>query len=309
MPPSTRSARPDSSSPSGSISTPQSASSRSRCRRARAEVLNFCANNYLGLADHPDVVAAAKQALDALRLRPGLRPLHLRHAGAPQATRGTSCREFLGTDDTILYSLLLRRQRRPVRDAARRGGRRHLRRAEPRQHHRRRPPLQGPALPLQEQRHGRPGSAAAGGRRTRALPPDRHRRRLLDGRLHRQRSPAICDLADKYDALVMVDDSHAAGFIGATGRGTPEHYGVMDRIDIITGTLGKALGGASRRLHQRRARRSSTSCASARARTCSPTPCRRRSPRASLKVLDLLSERRRAARPARRATRRSSASG
>ena len=57
--------------------------------------------------------------------------------------------------------------------------------------------------------------------------------------------PAICELADKYDAMVMVDDSHAVGFMGETGRGTPEHFGVSDRIDIITGTLGKALGGAS----------------------------------------------------------------
>ncbi len=91
--------------------------------------------------------------------------------------------------------------------------------------------------------------------------------------------PGICDLADKYDALVMVDDSHAVGFIGDDGRGTPEYHGVMDRVDIVTGTLGKALGGASRRLHQRPQARSSSCCASGRGRTCSPTRWRRSSRR------------------------------
>ncbi|MGN5069209.1 aminotransferase class I/II-fold pyridoxal phosphate-dependent enzyme [Aeromonas hydrophila] len=80
--------------------------------------------------------------------------------------------------------------------------------------------------------------------RWRPLQADRHRRRLLHGWRHR-RPQSICDLADKYDALVMVDDSHAVGFIGENGRGTHEYCGVLDRVDIITGTLGKALGGAS----------------------------------------------------------------
>ena len=87
----------------------------------------------------------------------------------------------------------------------------------------------------------------------------------------------ICDLAERYDAMVMVDDSHAVGFVGESGRGTPELHGVMDRVDIITGTLGKALGGASRRLHERPRARSSRCCASARGRTCSRTRWRRRS--------------------------------
>ena len=82
--------------------------------------------------------------------------------------------------------------------------------------------------------------------------------------------PAICDLAEQYDALVMVDDSHAIGFVGPTGRGTPEHCGVMDRIDIITGTLGKALGGASGGFTSGR-REIVDCCASARGRTCSRT--------------------------------------
>ena len=77
-----------------------------------------------------------------------------------------------------------------------------------------------------------------------ALPAHRHRRRVLDGRDHRQ-PQGICDLADRHDALVMVDDSHAVGFIGANGQGTPEFCNVMGRVDILTGTLGKALGGAS----------------------------------------------------------------
>ena len=74
----------------------------------------------------------------------------------------------------------------------------------------------------------------------------------MDGYIAKLRE--ICDLADSYEAMVMVDDSHAVGFVGATGRGTPEHCGVMNRVDIITGTLGKALGGASGRLHQRKKR-------------------------------------------------------
>ena len=85
----------------------------------------------------------------------------------------------------------------------------------------------------------------------------------------------ICDLAEKHGALVMVDDSHAVGFIGAGGRGTPEHFGVMDRVDIITGTLGQGPGRRLRRLRAVPARRSSTCSASARAPTSSPTPSRR----------------------------------
>ena len=90
--------------------------------------------------------------------------------------------------------------------------------------------------------------------------------------------PAICDLADQYDALVMVDDSHAVGFMGEHGRGTHEHHGVMGRVDILTGTLGKALGGASGGYISGARARSSSCCASARGRTCSRTRSRRRSP-------------------------------
>ena len=89
--------------------------------------------------------------------------------------------------------------------------------------------------------------------------------------------PAICDLAERHDAMVMVDDSHAVGFMGPGGRGTHEHHGVMDRVDILTGTLGKALGGASGGYASRTRRRSSSSSGSGRARTCSPTRSRPRS--------------------------------
>ena len=83
------------------------------------------------------------------------------------------------------------------------------------------------------------------GRAGARLPADRHRRRVLDGRRHRQAATRSATWPSSYDALVMVDDSHAVGFMGETGRGTPELCGVMDRVDIITGTLGKALGGAA----------------------------------------------------------------
>ena len=87
--------------------------------------------------------------------------------------------------------------------------------------------------------------------------------------------PAICDLAERHDAMVMVDDSHAVGFMGPGGRGTPEHHGVMDRVDILTGTMGKALGGASGG-YMAGPRRSWSCSGSGRGRTCSPTRSRRR---------------------------------
>ncbi len=143
----------------------------------------------------------------ALGLRHGLGPLHLRHAGRPQAARGPALRMARhGGHDPL--PVLLRRQWRPVRDPARRRGRGHLRRAQPRLDHRRRPPLQGAALPLQECRHGRSRGAAAGRRRgRRALQADRHRRRLLDGRLYR---PARRDLRPRRDATARSSMSTTA---------------------------------------------------------------------------------------------------
>ena len=139
----------------------------------------------------------------------------------------------------------VRRQRRPVRAAARRAGRHHQRRAEPRLDHRRHPPVQGAALALRAQRHGRSGALPAGGRGQGA----RFKIVFTDGVFSMDGTIAQLDamraLCDRYGALLGIDECHATGFMGATGRGTHEHRGVFGKIDIITGTLGKALGGAS----------------------------------------------------------------
>src|SRR5215475_4414743 len=183
------------------------------------QVLNLCANNYLGLADDPRVVDAAKDALNrwgfgmaSVRFICGTQDVH------KQLERRIS--EFLGTGDTILYSSCF--------DAN--GGLFET--------------ILGDkdAVISDELNHA---SIIDGVRLCNA------RRRLIatdgvfsmDGYVAPLRE--ICDLAERYDAMVMVDDSHAVGFVGPTGRGTPELHGVTDRIDIITGTLGKALGGAS----------------------------------------------------------------
>ena len=148
------------------------------------EVLNFCANNYLGLADHPALIEAAQTALDrwgygmaSVRFICGTQEIH--------KELEAKLSSFLGHGGHDPLRLLLRRQRRAVRDAARARGRGHHRRAEPRVDHRRHPALQGAALPLRELRHGRAGGAPEG-RGRRAAAPDRHRRRLLHGRLRRQ---------------------------------------------------------------------------------------------------------------------------
>ena len=150
----------------------------------RTDVLNMCANNYLGLANHPEVVQAAHEALDSLGQRHGLGPLHLRHAGAAQGARAGDLRVPGHRGHDPLF-LVLGRQRRPVRDDPGSRGRRDLRRAQPCLDHRRHPALQGAAAALQEQRHGRSGGQAQGGQRG-PVPADRHRRRLLDGRHHRR---------------------------------------------------------------------------------------------------------------------------
>lgn len=205
-------------------------------------VLNMCANNYLGLASHPEVIAAAREALDkwgygmaSVRFICGTQKIHKQLEG--------KLSEFLGTEDTILYTSCF--------DAN--GGLFET--------------LLGPedAVISDELNHA---SIIDGVRLCKAkrfryknndmadlevqLEAAKGSRRILivtdgvfsmDGYL--AKLPAICDLADKYGALVAVDDSHAVGFMGSRGRGTHEHHNVMDRIDIITGTLGKALGGAS----------------------------------------------------------------
>ena len=206
------------------------------------EVLNLCANNYLGLADHPALVAAAKEALDrwgyglsSVRFICGTQEIH------KDLERGIS--DFLGTEDTILYSSCF--------DAN--GGLFETILGEE------------DVVISDELNHASiiDGVRLCKAQRLRYLNRDMNdleaqlqsasgaRRRLIatDGVFSMDGYVAplkeICDLAERYNAMVMVDDSHAVGFVGPTGRGTPELHGVTDRVDIITGTLGKALGGAS----------------------------------------------------------------
>jgi glycine C-acetyltransferase len=205
-------------------------------------VLNLCANNYLGLAGHPAVIKAAREALDrwgyglsSVRFICGTQSIHR------QLEKKIS--EFLGTDDTLLYSSCF--------DAN--GGLFE--------------PLLGPedAILSDELNHAsmidgirlckaqrfryRNNDMADLEARLREASAARFKLIATDGVFSMDgyiaNLPAICDLAEKYDALVMVDDSHAVGFMGRTGRGTHEYHQVMGRIDILTGTLGKALGGAS----------------------------------------------------------------
>ena len=167
------------------IGSPQQAN----VRVGGGEVLNLCANNYLGLADHPALIEAAQEALDrwgfgmaSVRFICGTQEIH-----KELEARLSALPRHRGHDP---LRLLLRCQRRSLRDAARAGGRGHLRRAQPRLDHRRDPAVQGPALPLRELRHGRAGSAPAG--HVRGAPAaDRHRRRVLDGRLRREARPDL----------------------------------------------------------------------------------------------------------------------
>jgi glycine C-acetyltransferase len=206
------------------------------------EVINLCANNYLGLANHPEVIAAAKAGLDqwgyglsSVRFICGTQELH------KQLEQRLS--SFLGTDDTILYSscfdangglfeTLLGEEDAVISDALNHAS-----------------IIDGVRLcKAQRFRYNNADTAdleaqlkAAAGCRTRLIATDGVF--SMDGTI----APLceICDLAEKYEALVMVDDSHAVGFLGARGRGSHEYRGVMGRVDILTGTLGKALGGAS----------------------------------------------------------------
>ncbi|PWC12250.1 glycine C-acetyltransferase [Brenneria roseae subsp. americana] len=208
------------------------------------KLLNFCANNYLGLADNPEVIAAAKSGLDShgfgmasVRFICGTQDIHKQLE--------QTLADFLGMDDAILYSSCF--------DAN--GGLFET--------------LMGPedAIVSDALNHASiiDGIRLSKARRYRYANNDMNQ---LEAQLQQARAEGarhimiatdgvfsmdgviadlqgICDLADRYDALVMVDDSHAVGFVGAQGRGTHEYCAVMERIDIITGTLGKALGGAS----------------------------------------------------------------
>jgi glycine C-acetyltransferase len=221
------------------IATPQDA--RIGLRDARP-VLNLCANNYLGLADHPDVLAAAHAALD--RWGYGLASVRF-ICGTQEIHKQLEARlsEFLGTEDTILYGscfdangglfeVLLDERDAVISDALNHASiidgirlckARRLRYANN--------DLDELEARLKE---------AAGARRILIATDGVF---SMDGYL--ARLDAICELAARHGALVMVDDSHAVGFVGPSGRGTPEHFGVTASVDVITGTLGKALGGAS----------------------------------------------------------------
>jgi glycine C-acetyltransferase len=206
------------------------------------EVLNLCANNYLGLAQHPAVAQAAREGLD--RWGYGLASVRfICGTQAPHKELERQLSEFLGTADTILYSscfdantglfeTLLGAEDAIISDELNHAsiidG---IRLCKAQRYRYRNNDMTELAARLEE----------AKGARFRLIATDGVF--SMDGIL--ANLPAICDLAQKHDALVMVDDSHAVGFMGRQGRGTHEFHQVMDRVDILTGTLGKALGGAS----------------------------------------------------------------
>ncbi|MES2872447.1 MAG: glycine C-acetyltransferase [Bacteroidota bacterium] len=206
------------------------------------EVINFCANNYLGLSSHPKVIEAAKKAIDShgfgmssVRFICGTQDIHKELEG--------KISKFLGTEDTILYAAafdanggvfepLFNEQDAIISDTLNHAS-----------------IIDGVRL-CKAQRyryeHDNMDDLEAKLQETQNL---RHRIIVTDGSFSMDGTIAqldkICDLADKYKALVMIDECHSSGFLGKTGRGTHEHHQVMGRVDIITGTLGKALGGAS----------------------------------------------------------------
>ncbi len=221
------------------ITSPQDA--HIRVQQA-AEVLNMCANNYLGLAEHPRLKKAAIEALEtwgfglaSVRFICGTQALH------KQLEKQLS--EFLGTQDTILYSscfdangglfeTLLSAEDAIISDELNHAsiidG---IRLCKAQRFRYKNNDLSDLEAKLQESAHCRFKMIATDGVFS------------MDGII--ADLPGICELADKYNALLMVDDSHAVGFMGRHGRGTHEHHNVLERIDILTGTLGKALGGAS----------------------------------------------------------------
>jgi glycine C-acetyltransferase len=221
------------------LTTPQGAVIRTA---AGQEVLNFCANNYLGLSSHPAVIAAAKEAIDShgfglssVRFICGTQDLHKQLE--------VKVSEFFGTEDTILYSscfdangglfeTLLGEEDAIISDALNHAS-----------------IIDGIRL-CKAERHRYPNGDMSALEGALKKTQDKRLRMVatdgvfsMDGYL--AKLDQVCDLAEKYGAMVMVDDSHATGFIGKTGRGTPEELGVMKRIDVMTSTLGKALGGAS----------------------------------------------------------------
>ena len=223
------------------ITTPQSAHITVT---GGAKVLNFCANNYLGLGDNPEIIAAARAALD--RWGYGLSSVRF-ICGTQQIHKELEARlsAFLGTEDTILYGscfdanggvfeTLLGAEDAVISDELNHAS-----------------IIDGIRLCKAQRYRYKNNDMADLEAKLKEADAAKARFKLIatdgvfsmDGYIANLK--AICDLADKYGALVMVDDSHAVGFMGKTGRGTHEHCGVMGRIDLITGTLGKALGGAS----------------------------------------------------------------
>ena len=205
-------------------------------------VLNMCANNYLGLAQHPDVIQAAHEALDtwgyglsSVRFICGTQSIH--------TALESKITKFLGTEDTILYTscfdangglfeTLLGAEDAIISDELNHAS-----------------IIDGVRLCKAARYRYANSNMADLEKQLQSASDARYRLIATDGTFSMDgyiaNLPAICELADKYSAMVMVDDSHSVGFMGARGRGTHEYHDVMDRIDIITGTLGKALGGAS----------------------------------------------------------------
>jgi glycine C-acetyltransferase len=219
------------------ISTPQGADIVANGK----SVINFCANNYLGLSSHPAVIEAAKKAIEShgygmssVRFICGTQDIHKKLEA--------KISEFLGTEDTILYAAafdanggvfepLFNEQDAIISDELNHAS-----------------IIDGVRLCKAQRfryKHNDMADLEKSLQETRQL---RHRIIVTDGVFSMDGTIAsldrICELAEKYKALVMIDECHATGFMGKTGRGTHEHHGVMDKVDIITGTLGKALGGA-----------------------------------------------------------------
>lgn len=208
----------------------------------KREVINLCANNYLGLSNHPDIVAAAHRALKDWGY--GLSSVRfICGTQAPHKQLETRLSQFLGTEDTILYSscfdangglfeTVLSEEDAIISDELNHAsiidG---IRLCKAQRFRYKNNDMADLKAKLQEAKGARFRMIATDGVFS------------MDGII--ANLAAICELADEFQALVMVDDSHAVGFIGKTGRGTHELHGVVDRIDILTGTLGKALGGAS----------------------------------------------------------------
>ena len=211
-------------------------------RVGQAEVLNFCANNYLGLSSDPEIVAAARRGLDergfglsSVRFICGTQDLHKRLE--------RDIASFLGTDDTILYTscfdangglfeTILDEEDAVISDSLNHAS-----------------IIDGVRLCKAKRFRYQNRDMADLEEKLRATADCRLRLIATDGVFSMDGFYApldqICDLAERYEAMVMVDDSHATGFVGETGRGTPELFGVRERVDVVTSTLGKALGGAA----------------------------------------------------------------